>query len=331
MPDSEYYSLKGFTSISRLKLLDPKRGGSPQKYIEGFNNGYNESLLLGSAVHSQILQPQDFMLSDYQNKPSGKLGYFIEKVYQHRKEGKKIQESINLASIDADYYAGKLTPNLLRKAMQVGLDYYLRLQRGEFEPTNGKEVYVLSKRLYDSAQACIQSIKNNHSIQKLLSPNLFEDKQFYNEIALFTDIQVIFPDNTSTVIKFKGKLDSVIWDPEKKFLYLNDIKTTSKQLSYFMDYIYNDTPYDGVFTHHAYYQQLWIYSVMLQMYFQQILNINDYTLYSNIFAVETTGEYRSEVFRINNAYFELGAIEFKELIVRLAWHLLNGFDQQFPE
>ena len=47
MPDSEYYSLKGFTSISRLKLLDPRHGGSPQKYKQGFDFGYNESLLLG--------------------------------------------------------------------------------------------------------------------------------------------------------------------------------------------------------------------------------------------------------------------------------------------
>lgn len=47
MPDSEYYSLKGFTSISRLKLLDPRHGGSPQKYSQGFDFGYNESLLLG--------------------------------------------------------------------------------------------------------------------------------------------------------------------------------------------------------------------------------------------------------------------------------------------
>ena len=98
-----------------------------------------------------------------------------------------------------------------------------------------------------------------------------------------------------------------------------------------MGYIYNDVPYDGVFEYRSYYTQLYIYSVLLQMYFQKILGIDDYTLYTNIFAVETTGEYRSESFRINNSYIELGKKEFKELMVRLAWHTTYGFDKDFPE
>ena len=277
------------------------------------------------------MQPDDFEISDYQNKPAGKLGFFVEKVYENRKSGMKIVDSIEKASVDANYYAGKLTKKILRNAMKLGLDYYLRLSNGEFNPENGKEKFVLSKKLYDSAHACINSIKRNGAIQRILSQNLFEPKEFYNEIALFSDIEVVFPDGVSTIIRFKGKLDSVVWDPEKKILYLNDIKTTSKGLSYFMGYIYNDVPYDGVFEHRSYYTQLYIYSVLLQMYFQKILGIDDYTLYTNIFAVETTGEYRSESFRINNSYIELGKKEFKELMVRLAWHTTYGFDKDFPE
>ena len=282
-------------------------------------------------MHAAILQPDDFEISDYQNKPAGKLGFFVEKVYENRKSGMKIVDSIEKASIDANYYAGKLTKKILRNAMKLGLDYYLRLSNGEFNPENGKEKFVLSKKLYDSAHACINSINRNGAIQRILSQNLFEPKEFYNEIALFSDIEVVFPDGVSTIIRFKGKLDSVVWDPEKKILYLNDIKTTSKGLSYFMGYIYNDVPYDGVFEHRSYYTQLYIYSVLLQMYFQKILGIDDYTLYTNIFAVETTGEYRSESFRINNSYIELGKKEFKELMVRLAWHTTYGFDKDFPE
>lgn len=277
------------------------------------------------------MQPDDFEISDYQNKPAGKLGFFVEKVYENRKSGMKIVDSIEKASIDANYYAGKLTKKILRNAMKLGLDYYLRLSNGEFNPENGKEKFVLSKKLYDSAHACINSINRNGAIQRILSQNLFEPKEFYNEIALFSDIEVVLPDGVSTIIRFKGKLDSVVWDPEKKILYLNDIKTTSKGLSYFMGYIYNDVPYDGVFEHRSYYTQLYIYSVLLQMYFQKILGIDDYTLYTNIFAVETTGEYRSESFRINNSYIELGKKEFKELMVRLAWHTTYGFDKDFPE
>lgn len=48
MSDEDYFSLRGYTSVSRLKLLDERHGGSPEKYLEGFNMGYNESLFLGT-------------------------------------------------------------------------------------------------------------------------------------------------------------------------------------------------------------------------------------------------------------------------------------------
>lgn len=331
MPDSEYFALKGYTSVSRLKLLDPRHDGSPQKYKEGFNFGYNESLYLGTCVHSQILTPDEFVLSDYENKPSGKLGYFIEKVYHNRQSGMKIVDSIKKASLDADFYANKLTINRTKDAIKKGLDYYLHLTQGAFKREDEKEVYVLSKRLLDSAHNCIKSVNNCGPIKKILSQNLFEPKEFFNEIALFSNIEVTFPDGTKTIIPFKGKLDSVVWDPEKKILYLNDVKTTSKNIDYFMDFVYDEKVHDGVFSHRSYYMQLAAYSILLQMYFQKILKINDYTLQSNIFAVETMGEYRSDSFRINNSYIELGIQEFKQLICRLAWHTLNGFNKAFPE
>lgn len=331
MSDREYFGLKGYTSVSRLKLLDPRHDGSPQKYKEGFSFGYNESLYLGTCVHSQILTPDEFELSDYDGKPAGKLGYFIEKFYQRRKEGKTILEARELASKDADYYCGKITPKIWRKALEKGLDYYCRLSNGEFDSHDGKEVYVLSKKLLDSAYYCLNSVKRNGPIQKILSDNLFEPKQFFNEIALFSNIEVTFPNGTKTIIPFKGKLDSVVWDPEKKILYLNDVKTTSKNINYFMDHVVDEKVCEGVFSYRSYYMQLAAYSILLQMYFQQVLDIKDYTLQSNIFAVETLGEYRSDSFRINNSYIDFGIQEFKQLICRLAWHSVNGFDKDFEE
>ena len=100
MPDSQYFALKGYTSISRLKLLNT-RDGSPQKYLDGFSHEYNPSLLLGTSVHTAILQPDEFEISNYQKKPSGKLGYFIERAYYWRTQHKTIAESISLASDDS--------------------------------------------------------------------------------------------------------------------------------------------------------------------------------------------------------------------------------------
>lgn len=256
MPDSEYFALKGYTSVSRLKLLDPRHDGSPEKYLKGFDFGYNESLILGTVVHSQLLQPDDFILSDYENKPSGKLGFFIEKVYKNRQSGKSIIDSINQARIDADYYVNNFSNKILQNAVKKGLDYYIRLSKGEFQPKDNKEVFTLSKRLLDAAHASIASVNNSVSIQKILRENLFEPKQFFNEIALFSDIEVTLENGDNIIIPFKGKLDSVVWDPENKILYLNDVKTTSKDINYFMDYVHDEQVYEGVFSKRSYHMQL---------------------------------------------------------------------------
>ena len=79
-----------------------------------------------------------------------------------------------------------------------------------------------------------------------------------------------------------------------------------------------------------YFQNKYGYCNKTNEYFQRILNITDYTLQSNIFAVETTGEHRSDSFRINNSYIDFGIQEFKQLIFRLAWHNVNGFEKEFP-
>jgi len=327
MPDSEYFGLKGYTSVSRLKLLDPTHEGSPQKYLEGFTHEYNPSLALGTYVHGSILNPDDFLLSDYDKKPTGKLGYFIERVYHWRKQNKTILEAISLASDDSNYYKGKITPKIIRKALESGFDYYYNLMIGTFN--SDKEVLVLSKNLLDTAHECVNSINNSFSIQKILKQNDFEEKQFYNEIALFSDIEVTFPDGKKHIIKFKGKLDSVVYDPETEILYLNDVKTTSKQLEYFMPKYVDGQCYDGVFTHHSYFMQLALYSIVLQKYFQDTLHINYKDLQCNIFAVETCNQHRADVFRINNSYIDLGIKKAKELICRLAYHEIYGFDKEF--
>lgn len=253
MPDSKYFSLPGISN-SKLKLINPLEEGSPEKYLQGFDNSYNSSLQLGSATHCLFLQKDDYELSSYEGKPSAKLGVFVEAVYEFRQQGWSIKDSINMASKKADYYNNKLTQTIIKKAIKQGLDYYLRLVRKEF--TNDKEVIVLDKKQLETCKTCLKSINNNVTVKKFLSENIFEEKQFLNEIALFSDCEVTLPDGKIIPLKLKGKLDQVIIDPEAKIIYLNDLKTTSKPLEYFMGKVINDKCYDGVFESHHYFRQM---------------------------------------------------------------------------
>ena len=328
MPDADYFKIPA-TSISKLKLLDPECGGSPEKYQNGFTFGYNASLETGTAVHELFLQPEDFQLSDYTGRPSAKLGLFVEKVAEYRKKGESGLEALKKASDDVDYYKGKLSSKRIREAISKGWDYYSRLMKGEFDTT--PESVVLSEKTHEAVVNCLNSLNNNWDIQNIIKPNLLEPKQFLKEIALFADIKVTLPKGEIINIPFKGKLDSVVIDPETKTIYLNDLKTTSSFISNFMGYWSGDNFITGSFGKMKYYFQMATYLVVLQMYCRQILHLDDYSYKSNMFVVETTGEHKSANFPVSQAYIDLGIQTMKELLVRLAFHQLYGFDKSIED
>ena len=254
IPDSEYFKIKRLSN-SKLKLINPTEGGSPQLFLQGIPFKYNVSLLLGTAVHTQLLQPESFILSNYERKPSGKCGYFIEKIWEYRKKGLPLYLAISKASTAAEYYVNGLSPKILRKAMQVGLDYYLKLTHGDFI-VEGKETLVLPKRDLETVRSCMKSVKKNVDIQRILTQTPFNEKEYYNEIALFTDIEVTLADGQKHVIPFQGKLDSVVINNSNKRIYLNDVKTTSRPVDCFMGKIFDGEVYNGGFETHHYYRQL---------------------------------------------------------------------------
>ena len=110
LSDAEYFSsdYKQYVSNSKLKLINPDEGGTPQKFKEGIKSEYNASFEFGTAVHQLILQPEEFILSEYPFKPSAKLGLFIDNIIKYRKQGYTIRESITKSCIDIDYYKNNL-------------------------------------------------------------------------------------------------------------------------------------------------------------------------------------------------------------------------------
>jgi len=323
--DDIYFKTPGISN-SKLKYIDPLEDGSPEKYTNGIPFKYDVSLELGSSIHEQFLSSDEYELSSYEGKPSAKKGYFIDCFYKFRKQGKTIQESIDLASAKADYYSGKMTLNRFRSVVKDGLEYYLKLVNGEFKHPK-KEVRVLPKAQLESCKAALHSLSKNKNIQELLAPNTLIPKQFLNEFAFFIDLNVTLENGGKITIPFKGKADSIIIDHENKMIYLNDLKTTSKPCSTFMGTLYEGSWYNGSFQKLHYYRQFACYLMLLQMYCEQILGLTDYNYKCNVIVVETTGKNEAKIFPINNSYIQYGAKEFKELICRVAFHELYGYDQ----
>lgn len=344
LSDIEYFSndYKKYVSNSKLKLINPDEGGSPQKFKEGIKSEYNASFEFGTAVHQLILQPEEFILSEYPFKPSAKLGLFIDNVIKYRKQGLSIYNSMLKASEKSDYYKGKLSNKIIKTAIQKGLKYYYDvINNNIYLDEFGREVIILSDKLQKDVKKCINSVKQNLEFKKLLSDQNFTNTvQYFNEQALFIDIAVTLPNNEIVVIPFKLKFDNYSIDPESNIITLNDLKTTGKPVSYFMGNFVpllnensiktGDQWINGSFQNYHYYRQIGIYMMVLQIYMKS-QNYNNYSYKSNMIVVESTPDFNSNIFPVSQSYIKKGLEEFKELICRVAWHEYNGYDKQIDE
>ena len=122
--DEIYFSKKytNYISNSRLANINPEQGGSPKKF-KNPPKLTTSSLILGSAVHELVLQPEFFALAAKCDKPSAKLGATIDRIKYYRASGESIYDSIVKASKDCDYYVNQIDSKI-HKIIKDGFKYY---------------------------------------------------------------------------------------------------------------------------------------------------------------------------------------------------------------
>jgi len=326
MSDQDYFSskYKEYISNSRLGFLNEDEDGSIEKFLSGFKEEYSDSFALGTAVHNLMLQPDDYYISKC-DKPTAKLGEFAEKVFNLRKEGLKLKEAINIASDQANYYSGKLSETRLKTAIKGSIKYYVQRMHLKEEVEN-KSPLFLSKPMKEKLDSCIAGISaNKNFLNKLRPKGLLEPITSLNEYAIFAEFIVRF-EKEEKIVKVKGKLDNFTIDNETQTITLNDLKTTGRNVKFFMgnkvkeiDEAGNEVWrwYPGSMEKYHYYRQLALYSLLLKAALKQYYDI-DYTIKVNMLVVETIPNFTSIVYPVNNKFIQRGLQEFKRLLVKVA-------------
>lgn len=316
--DAKYFSPKygGYVSNSRLGLLNPRQGGSPESFFTGFKDeGFIPSLIIGSAVHELCLQPEYFELAPSLGKPTAKMGAMADELYSVWLEHPIRASDITEASNKVNYYKGKLTPERIKQVNEQCTPYWKA--RKQLVSISDKEIIYLDDKSRDTVYNCVEALNNNPQVQELLHPSgLIDAPTSLNENAILLDIQAECPNGKSFIIHLKAKLDNFTIDLESDTIIVNDIKTIGKVVS----------EIDSNINRYHYSRELAMYLFLLRLYVIKEYGIENPTMKANYLVVSTIPQYYTKVRAMTKKECYAGLHEFRTLLRYVAYQIgYNGY------
>lgn len=318
--DEVYFSEKysGYISNSRLSLINPEQGGTPEIFFEGLtkHNKYSDSLIFGSAVHQLILQPELFELCEVVDRPTAKLGFMADELYKHYCRRTLTDEAIIAASDKINYYKGKMTADRIQ-AVREGCAKYWR-DREDYDRGRNPNItpIFLDSKSRERVKQCVKALTENCQINELLHPiGIMENPISENEQTILLNVKVEIPGFDPFILRLKTKLDNYTIDKETNTVTVNDVKTIGKVVSEFKNN----------FDLYHYHRELAIYSWVLSLVAEKYYGMKGCTVKSNCLVVSTIPKYYTKVYEVTKADFKKGWDEFKKLLRLVAHYYKEGY------
>ena len=316
--DAEYFSPKygEYISNSRLGLLNPRQGGSPESFFTGFKDeGFISSLVIGSAVHELVLQNESFELAPVLGKPTAKMGAMADELYPVWLKHPIRTADITEASNKINYYKGKLTPDRIKQVNEQCIPYWKA--RKQLVSNSNKELIYLDDKSRDTVYNCVEALTNNPQVQELLHPSgLIDAPISLNENALLLDVQAECPNGKTFIMHLKAKLDNFTIDLESDTIVVNDVKTIGKVVS----------EIDSNISKYHYSRELAMYLFLLRLYVIKEYGIENPTMKANYLVVSTVPQYYTKVRAITKKECYEGLHEFRTLLRYAAYQIgYNGY------
>lgn len=317
--DEEYFGekyRKDYISNSRLGLLKNK---GAKVFFEGLGSvkEFNPSFEFGSWLHELFLQPENFELIKGVFTPTAKARLMALELF-HPDGSIPTDDEIKIASYKVGYYKDKLTSSRISELREKCNNFWR--DRFLFEKKNpdnkNKERLFVDEKSFNLLNECLNSINNNKSISKILSPDYISEKPYKaNEQTILMDVLIEVPEYDSRIFKLKSKLDNFIIDKEDNTITVNDLKTTSKLANEFDP------------TYYSYQRELGMYSYLLKLCAKKFFNLEKPSIKGNFLVVSLIPEYNSLVYPMTPKLFKQGFEEFKYLLKIVAYlNIVKGYE-----
>ena len=323
--DSIYFTspiYKNRISNSRLGLLNPSQGGSPEKFFSGFKLSFNPSFALGSAVHEQILQPHLFKLAEDTGKPTAKMGGMADELYRIYCQREITDDDIINASNIIDYYKDKMTPERIQEVRTKCSSYWAVRYKQELDLNDLREIRYLDYPMLEKAKSCIESLQNNQLAMNLLHPTgIIENPISECEQAILLDVKATMPNGKEIILHLKAKLDNYTINFESNTIKVNDVKTHGQMLNTF----------DEAKVKYHYNREIAMYLFLLKLIATNKYKLKNPKIQANYLVVSTVPNFYSKVVPVSYNEIKAGFFEFHKLLRYSAYLMCYkgySFDEQ---
>lgn len=312
--EKDFYSKKFYYSYSSLNKLIWNPQIFYQMYVLGLKEERLEQhLLQGKLIHLLLLEPEkfneEFMVTPG-TLPTGNSRIVIDRVFRHYVElARNGDDRTELAQFDGAILDVMRDMNYFQnlKTDQQRLDKIVTpetISYWQFLQTKGNKTLVDPDTL-KFCQDAVEIIKMNEQVCNLIGCNVteFDNKEVINEQDVLIDLP-------NQVYGLKGIIDNLVIDHDKRTIFINDIKTTSKDLKDFPESI----------EYYSYWLQAVIYMIMIGQVYADLIS-SGYQVKFHFVVIDRT--FQSYAFPVSEETLNKWLDRFTESIKKAEWHYQN--------
>ena len=294
--EKDFYNKKFYFSYSSLNKLIWNPVAFYTMYVLGLKEERTDAhLVKGKIIHGLLLEEdkfaENFIISP-SNIPADKMKTLVDRVFAHHKD-LLADDEVAYANATLDTYANAIIDILADmnyfqalKTDQQRLDKVITPETRSyfsFLLTRGNRT-LIDQQSYDFCKSAVDIIKQKPEIIHLLGLDATEvdNVDVFNELAVNCELKQ-YP------FGLKGIVDNIKIDHTEKVIYVNDVKTSGKELKDFKESI----------EYYMYWLQAVFYLIMVSNKFAPLLEDKGYEIKFHFLVIDVN--YQTYAFPISDA------------------------------
>jgi PD-(D/E)XK nuclease superfamily len=313
MEDDFYKKPFQFSYSSLNKLM-----WSPAVFYQLYVLGNKEEkldahLVHGKLIHGLLLEPEKFneqFIVSPDNLPTGNPKMVIDRVFAHhqelakhgdqRSELEQFDDAVLDVMKDMNYHQNlKTDQQRLDKILTADCENYWNFLKSKGNKT------LIDQQSYEFCLNAVELIKTDKSICKLIgcNPSEFDNVEVLNELPLECKIK-------GRPFGLKGIVDNLVIDHDQKIVYINDVKTSSKDLKDFPETV----------DYYNYWMQAAIYTSLVVMNYPGLID-QGYDVKFNFVVIDKN--YLVYPFEVRDSTLHGWLEKLDQVFAKAEWHYIN--------